>query len=258
MVINGNDINNNNKLYLSFVGYLIVNLLSCIIEVLHDLEQFYIYIDMSKKDLEEYEKVLAYLRKQNRPYNTQDITNNLNKEVGKTSVQRALDKYVSENKVKEKVYNKTKVYCIEQSIMPQLSDSEMKGIDSEISNCEVKTQNMKASIRGLESELSSLSNSLTLEETKLKLKLTTERCSEMESRLKSIQSSSGKRITQTEKARIQKQHTNNIQYWRKRKRLASEMLDQILENYPKSKRELLDEIGIETDEDHSVKIPVAK
>ena len=213
---------------------------------------------MSKKELEEYEKVLAYLRKQNRPYNTQDITNNLNKEVGKTSVQRALDKYVSENKIKEKLYNKTKVYCIEQSIMPQLSDSEMKELDSEITDCEVKTQSMRESIRGLESELSSVSKSLTLEEAKLKLKQTTERFSELESRLKLIQSSSGKQVTQSEKTRIQKQHTNNVQHWKKRKRLASEMLDQILENYPKSKRELLDEIGIETDEDHDVKIPVAK
>lgn len=213
---------------------------------------------MSKKELEEYEKVLAYLRKQNRPYNTQDITNNLNKEVGKTSVQRALDKYVSENKIKEKVYNKTKVYCIEQSIMPQLSDSEMKELDSEISNCEAKTQSLKESIRGLESELSSLRNSLTLEEAKLKLGKATDRCSELESRLRSIKSSGGKQVTQTEKSRIQKLHANNVQHWKKRKRLASEMLDQILENYPKSKRELLDEIGIETDEDHNVKIPVAK
>ena len=150
--------------------------------------------------------------------------------------------------------------------MPQLSDSEMKELDSEISNCEAKTQSLKESIRGLESELSSLRNSLTLEEAKLKLGKATDRCSELESRLRSIKSSGGKqvtqteksRITQTEKSRIQKLHANNIQHWKKRKRLASEMLDQILENYPKSKRELLDEIGIETDEDHNVKIPVAK
>ncbi|KAI6649421.1 hypothetical protein LOD99_11786 [Oopsacas minuta] len=213
---------------------------------------------MSKKELAEYQKVLAYLRKQNRPYNAQDITSNLNKEVGKTSVQRALDLYVTENKVKEKVYNKTKVYCIEQSTMPNLSDSEMKELDNEISNCEDKIQTLKGSIKALESEIKTVSNSLSLEDTKLKVKETIELCTDLETRLNTIKSSGGKQITPTEKSRIQKQHSGNIGHWKKRKRLASDMLDQILENYPKSKRELLDEIGIETDEEHNVKIPITK
>ena len=211
---------------------------------------------MSKKELEEYQKVLAYLRKQNRPYSAQDITSNLNKEVGKTAVQRALDMYVTEKKVKEKVYNKTKVYCIDQSIMPNLSDSEVKELDAEILNCEAKRVSLKESVKALEAELSALSKELTLEEAKAKLIELTELNSELEARLNGIKSSGGKQITQSEKSRIQNHHTTNVTHWRKRKRLASDMLDQILENYPKSKRELFDEIGVETDEDHDVKIPV--
>ena len=213
-------------------------------------------VAMSKKELEEYQKVLAYLHKQNRPYNAQDITSNLNKEVGKTAVQRALDLYVSEKKVREKVYNKTKVYCIDQRIMPNLSDSEVKELDAEILNCEAKQLSLKESVRALDTELNALNKTLTMEEANVKLTQLTELNSELETRLKNIKSSGGKLITQGEKSRIQKQHSTNVTQWRKRKRLASEMLDQILENYPKSKRELFDEIGVETDEDHNVRIPV--
>ena len=211
---------------------------------------------MSKKELEEFQKVLAYLLKQNRPYSAQDITSNLNKEVGKTAVQRALDLYVSEKKVREKVYNKQKVYCIDQSIMPNLSDSQVRELDADIKSWEAKQISIKESVRALEGQLNSLSKTLTLEEAKAKLKELTELSSQLETRLESVKSSGGKQITQSEKSQIQKQRTTNVTQWRKRKRLASEMLDQILENYPKSKRELFDEIGIETDEEHDVRIPV--
>lgn len=36
---------------------------------------------------------------------------------------------------------------------------------------------------------------------------------------------------------------------------ASDMINAILEGYPKSKREFLDEVGVETDEDCKVLIP---
>uniref|UniRef100_A0A8C3C329 Leucine zipper with capping helix domain-containing protein n=1 Tax=Cairina moschata TaxID=8855 RepID=A0A8C3C329_CAIMO len=45
--------------------------------------------------------------------------------------------------------------------------------------------------------------------------------------------------------------------WRKRKRMATELLDAILEGYPKSKKQFFEEVGIETDEDHNVTLPAA-
>lgn len=45
--------------------------------------------------------------------------------------------------------------------------------------------------------------------------------------------------------------------WRKRRRMAMDILDAILEGYPKKKKDLFDDIGIETDEDVGVKLPKA-
>ena len=46
--------------------------------------------------------------------------------------------------------------------------------------------------------------------------------------------------------------------WRKRKRSCMEVVNSILENYPKSKKILLEDIGVETDEDAGVSVPQSK
>ncbi|XP_010158315.1 PREDICTED: homologous-pairing protein 2 homolog, partial [Eurypyga helias] len=38
---------------------------------------------------------------------------------------------------------------------------------------------------------------------------------------------------------------------------ATELLEAILEGYPKSKKQFFEEVGIETDEDHNVTLPAA-
>ena len=215
---------------------------------------------MSKKESEECKKVLDYLRKQNRPYSAQDITCNLNKEVGKAAVQRALDLFVAEKKIREKVYNKQKVYCVEQSTMPRATGSEMKELDSEIANAEENVKKLKAEFKALEEEVKRRKNSLTLEELKAKAEESCDSVKELTAQLAEMESRGGERepVTEEEKSRVQKQHATGVGHWRKRKRMAMNMLDQILEEYPKSKRELLEVVGIETDEDVGVKIPETK
>ena len=46
-----------------------------------------------------------------------------------------------------------------------------------------------------------------------------------------------------------------VREWQKRKRLCLDVLGAIMESYPKSKKELFEEIGIETDEDVGVSLP---
>ena len=52
-----------------------------------------------------------------------------------------------------------------------------------------------------------------------------------------------------------KHHETTTGHWRKRKRMATEILDSILESWPKSKKSLYEEIGVETDESVGVALP---
>lgn len=60
------------------------------------------------------QKVLDYLEKMNRPYSVNDILQNLHNEVTKAAVQKALDQLVSKEKIREKIYNKQKIYTVVQ------------------------------------------------------------------------------------------------------------------------------------------------
>lgn len=51
------------------------------------------------------ETVYKYMKVQNRPYSINEIVSNLHNEYGKTAVQKAVDKLVSDGKLFEKVSN---------------------------------------------------------------------------------------------------------------------------------------------------------
>lgn len=64
-------------------------------------------------------------------------------------------------------------------------------------------------------------------------------------------------ISKEEKDKINSENEKMVKMWRKRRRMAMDILDAILEGYPKKKKDLFDDIGIETDEDVGVKLPKA-
>ena len=62
------------------------------------------------------------------------------------------------------------------------------------------------------------------------------------------------KVSPQERQSTVKQHEKILKEYRKRKKMCVEMVDTIAENYPKSKKALMEEIGIETDEDAGVKL----
>ena len=82
-------------------------------------------------------------------------------------------------------------------------------------------------------------------------------CAGYRERLKNIKEATN-HVTPEEKEQVYKERGTLLVYhkeWRKRERMATELSDAILEGYPKSKKQFFEEVGIETDEDHNVKLP---
>eukprot|EP00117_Sycon_ciliatum_P007862 scpid60107/ scgid10808/ Homologous-pairing protein 2 homolog; Nuclear receptor coactivator GT198; PSMC3-interacting protein; Proteasome 26S ATPase subunit 3-interacting protein len=193
-------------------------------------------------------KVLAYLAQQNRPYSAGDIFSNLHKEVGKTAVVKALEDLAQQGKVREKVYGKQKVYMVCQSDESEMTEEEMAAVDAEAAEVQKELTGLEAECRTKEATLSGLTSALTTEEAEKQLAIVSKEVKEMEERLDQIKGGSN-HISPGEKEKICKQHDLMKKTYRKRKRMAMEVVDSILEGYPKSKKQLLEEIGIETDED---------
>ncbi|XP_061557037.1 homologous-pairing protein 2 homolog [Phycodurus eques] len=210
---------------------------------------------MSKRD-NSAAVILAYLNAKNRPYSTQDVFCNLQKQhgLGKTAVVKSMELLALEGKIKEKTYGKQKIYFADQAQFKDVNDADLKGMDSQISNLNEEMQALSQSCRQLDAELKDLNNSLTTQEMTSQITRLRDECSVCRERLDKIKSVAT-HVTPEEKDKVLKEHNIYVKEWRKRKRLASDMMDTILEGYPKSKKEFLEEVGVETDEDYKVVVP---
>eukprot|EP00062_Callorhinchus_milii_P016013 gi/632966871/ref/XP_007899659.1/ PREDICTED: homologous-pairing protein 2 homolog [Callorhinchus milii] len=202
--------------------------------------------------------ILKYLNDQNRPYSAQDVFGNLQREhnLGKTAVVKALENLTQQRKIKEKVYGKQKIYFADQDQFPAVSEVELKSLDSEISEVSKKVETAQQNSRQMETELKELNSSMTTQELTADIKALNKECVVYQERLRKIQSSSSL-VTPEEKEKVFDERKQYVKEWRKRKRLATDLIDAILEGYPKSKKQFFEEVGIETDEDSKVTVPDA-
>ncbi|XP_044036134.1 homologous-pairing protein 2 homolog [Siniperca chuatsi] len=210
---------------------------------------------MSKKD-NGATLILAYLNEKNRPYSAQDVFCNLQKQhgLGKTAVVKAMELLALEGKIKEKTYGKQKIYFADQAQFEDVKDADLKAMDCQISELNAEVQSLNQSCRQLDAEVKELSSSLTTEEMMSEIQELKVECSGYRARLEKIKSATN-HVTPEEKEKVYKERDVYVKEWKKRKRLASDMINAILEGYPKSKKEFLDEVGVETDEDCKVVVP---
>lgn len=201
------------------------------------------------------DSIYKYLLEQNRPYSLVDIHTNLHKEHGKTAMQRALDSLVQDGKVIEKTYGKQKVYLICQDVFPSVSDEDISAMDRNLAELKAKVAALDTELKTVDTELKSFQTSLTVDQIKDALKQCDSDLSSKLDRLETLKKNAG--TVNADELRVSRQNCAKfVTEWRKRKRLATEMLDAILEGYPKSKRELMDETGFETDQEAGVSLPV--
>ncbi|XP_067332093.1 homologous-pairing protein 2 homolog isoform X2 [Channa argus] len=161
-----------------------------------------------------------------------------------------------EGKIKEKIYGKQKIYFADQAQFKDMNDTDLKAMDCQLSELNTEALSLTQTCRQLDAELKELNNSLTTEEMMSEIQQLKEEYSSYRVRLEKIKSATN-HVTPEEKEKVYKEQKVYVKEWKKRKRLASDMINAILEGYPKSKKEFLEEVGVETDEDCKVVVPNA-
>ncbi|XP_005429678.1 homologous-pairing protein 2 homolog [Geospiza fortis] len=106
----------------------------------------------------------------------------------------------------------------------------------------------------MEAELKDLNSSMTTPEIAREIEVLRKDCASYTEKLERIKSATN-HVTPEEKDKVCREQQLYRREWRRRKRMATELLDAILEGYPKSKKQFFEEVGIETDEDHGVELP---
>ncbi|KAF5895999.1 homologous-pairing protein 2, partial [Clarias magur] len=184
--------------------------------------------------------ILSYLNEKNRPYSAQDVFSNLQKQhgLGKTAVVKAMEQLAQDGRIREKVYGKQKIYFADQSQFADVSDADLKQMDCRISELNRQVEAVTQTCRQLDSELKELNNSLTTAEMTTQIQELKAECEGYRARLDKIKSATN-HVTPEEREKVYKERGLYVKEWKKRKRLATDMIGAILEGYPKSKKEFL-------------------
>ncbi|XP_066590340.1 homologous-pairing protein 2 homolog isoform X2 [Prorops nasuta] len=190
------------------------------------------------------EEVYQFMKTQNRPYSVGDIVSNLKNQFGKSAVQKACDQLVNKEKLFEKAYGKQKIYCIVQD--SKYDPDELMRIDKELqahaNEVESKCQEMEKKIKSQEALLSSLKSTMTLEEAQQEKARLEESVNALTHKLDDLMASAGTEDLTKLKRKAQSALNEYSSEYNKRRRLCTEIIECILENFPGTKNELFEDI----------------
>ncbi|PIO71267.1 Tat binding protein 1(TBP-1)-interacting protein [Teladorsagia circumcincta] len=221
---------------------------------------------MSKADLEQkaFAKIPEYMLEQNRPYSATDVFTNLRQEFGKTLVLKVLESSVSSGILKDKVIGKQKIFYANQDKFEKYDENAVADCDSKISSLSEQVKSLTAKNKEIQSELRDLSNvestaelrTLTadlkknvqflLEFRSVLMFVCLFEIDKMKVRIAKLETSRDPSTAEDGKRALQMESTIS-KTLQKRKRLATDMLNAIMESSPLPKRELLDSMGVELD-----------
>lgn len=102
-----------------------------------------------------------------------------------------------------------------------------------------------------ESQLTEFQTTLTTSEAEAKRDQLKSEIEKMETKLVKL-SENTVLISEADRQKIKKKHETVVKEYKKRKRICMDVLDSILEGYPKSKAVLIEEIGIELDDQNNL------
>lgn len=195
------------------------------------------------------EVVYKYMTTANRPFSGNDVFSNVQRQgVGKSAVDKALDQLVKESKIVMKLNGKQKIYCAMQPDSAAEDQKEIQLIDEELLKINETLRNVELKYKQSELEVKSLQGTLSTEEVERQVAEKKKIITALKIQLDQLNQNSGNVVSEKDKQQLKKDYENITKEYRKRKRMCMDLLNSILENYPKPKRALFEEIGVETDE----------
>ncbi|KDP29390.1 hypothetical protein JCGZ_18311 [Jatropha curcas] len=198
--------------------------------------------------------VLNFVNEQNRPLNSQNVADSLQKfNLKKAAVQKALDNLADSGKISFKEYGKQKIYLARQDQFDIPNSEELNRMKEENAKLQQQLEDQKKAISEVEGEIRALQSNLTLEQIHDKEAKLRKEVKEMEDKLVKLRGEVTLVRPEEGKA-VEKMYSEQISQWRRRKRMFKDLWDAITENSPKDLKEFKEELGIEYDEDVDVSL----
>jgi 26S proteasome regulatory subunit (ATPase 3-interacting protein) len=190
--------------------------------------------------------ILEYLQRTNRPYSAIDIFNNLKGKIPKTMVVKCLNSMVESERIKGKLYGKQWVYVARQDLLDCPTQEQIAVMDDRIDELKSEIATCTTTNKSLDTELSDLLNSKTdldlaqeIQEFEIKIQTLEKKLNQLEN--------GQVQVSQELKIKIDQELLQMNGYWKSRKKIFKNIWDTITESLPGSKKEFMEELGIEED-----------
>uniref|UniRef100_A0A336N0H1 Homologous-pairing protein 2 homolog n=1 Tax=Culicoides sonorensis TaxID=179676 RepID=A0A336N0H1_CULSO len=196
--------------------------------------------------------VLQLMKSLNRPCSVNCLFEK-DKELGKTNILKGLDNLVRAENVTLKEYGKQKIYAVKQEVQgdPELIKFELRTLDMDITNAEQKIKEKSMELKNLQAQLKESSVQKSLSTLRAENSQILNQIAQVQIKigLKNDRNADEEAISPSEKNEIKQKYEKYLTAYTKRKKLCKEMIETIMEGYPGTKKKLIEDIGLETDED---------
>jgi len=200
-------------------------------------------VDKLKLSEDDLTRVFTYMKNQNRPYIVNDVFLNLQKSIPKTTLVRIMDQLATEAKLTKKMYAKSSIYCINQDLLPVPPTEQIAEAKETLKTKEEKLKELKQQLREQKKVKSERDAVVNLSEKLDKLKVEKAR---LTSATKSDKSTTGG-FDVNLAIKLKTRCVKLLAQWRQRQTKTFEIVDAVMDQYPKSKSDFIDEVGLELD-----------
>ncbi|OQR97013.1 pairing protein 2 family protein [Achlya hypogyna] len=198
-------------------------------------------------------EVVKYMRQTNRPYSVLNVFENLHRRIGKVMLQKILDALAEKGDIKVKTYGKSQIYYYNQEKLPPPCAATLARTEEAIEAVSGEVQELERALKEAESILHGLSNQMTDAELTQQLSEHTAQAETLSAAVTRLDDPTRAPVAPEKKKAATAKFTTYRMGWIKRKRIVMEAVDQIAEGMEKKRKDVLDLVGVETDESAGIK-----
>ena len=197
--------------------------------------------------------ILAVLSSKNRPFSAITLCDELHGEYSQSAVKKAAEQLAETGAISAKISGKTKLFFPNQANLVVATPMELASLDRRLEQLSEACSRLKERAEVLRSQRDALLRKKTICELR-KFREEVEKKAVQEEQRKSLLIEQAKGITPEDAQNYTRNFAMRCEQWRRRKNMCKEIIDQISEGCNKKPSELIDELGLETDEALGLKL----
>ena len=200
--------------------------------------------------------VFEFLTQLNQPVNAQMVVDHFRSAISKAAAEKQLLELAASGHVVLKENGKSKIFWLNQEDMDAPSEAELRQLDSDISRVTAEKRTMNERLASLKASVSAHAKMRSLEELRAEEKHLRDSLWKSEAQLSSKQGNSGDvpPMSDKESEQVGNFYRKSLKEYKRRRSTCLEILQNLSENLGKPVKQLMEEWGLEGDEDHGVSV----